>query len=171
MSKDKTLATVPSAPPQELVKVGILTSYESLPMSDSLPPVCTWQLTTVEGKAKLHQLIAGKSLVIWDECERGPVDIVISDLAASFGSWEPEDRPGELIEGPIFYLVGPGQAYHTGSALVYRAMQQLALIYGPPPWHPPVILRCERVPTRNRKMRLAVTLVGEAQGQREKVGD
>lgn len=163
MSKQKPVENVPAVVFSAPVAQTMLASYETLPLTADRQPVCTWPLTDVAGRAKLHQLIAGNTLVLWDLCEQKPIEIIVSDIAASFGSYEPEDRPGELVEGPVFYLCGPQGDYHTGGGSIFRSLQQLSLIEGAPPWHPPIILRAERCPTRSRKTRLALTFIGRSE--------
>jgi hypothetical protein len=140
--------------------VGMLSDYKVLPILPTSPPVCTWSLAETKGRARLHQCINGAGPSLWDMCEKGPYQFLVEHLAANFTSWEPEDKPGELVEGPMFYLIGPNEILHSGSDGVYLSLQQLAMLEGPPPWNPPVLLRAERAPTRNRRMRLALSFIG-----------
>ena len=148
--EDGRLAVVPT----------MLAHWSALPTKADMPPVCTWPLTTEEGRAMLHQVIAGQSVVLWDECEREPYTFRVRHLAAHYGEYEPEDRPGELVAGPILSLIGDGVVYHTSSETCFRSLQQLALLEGAPPWEPMVILQAQRLPTRNRRVRLALTYHG-----------
>jgi hypothetical protein len=151
-----TGAGVPRVP----VKTHMLHDYKQLPLTENARPLCTWPLDTTEGRAKLHQVLNQSSPSLWDMCERGSYQFRVCNLAVHFSSWEPEDRKGELVEGPMFHLVGPEETYHSGADGVFLSLQQLALLEGLPPWDPPVVLRAERVPTRNRRMRLALMFIG-----------
>jgi hypothetical protein len=142
------------------VLLGMLSDYKALPILPTSPPVCTWSLAETKGRARLHQCINGAGPSLWDMCEKGPYQFLVEHLAANFTSWEPEDRPGELVEGPMFYLIGPNEILHSGSDGVYLSLQQLAMLEGAPPWNPPVVMRAERAPTRNRRMRLALSFIG-----------
>jgi hypothetical protein len=138
----------------------IVSTYDQLPQSMTSKPVCTWPLDTVWGRALLHQTIVGKNDSIWDACEKGPMEFRVQHLAAHYGEFESEESPGEIVAGPKISIVGPGGAYHTGSQWVWDSLRQLALIEGPPPWDPPVVLRAERLLTRNRRTRMALVYVG-----------
>ena len=142
---------------------GILAHYSNLPVAADNVPVCTWPLDAIEGRVLLHRIINGLSLAIWDMCEKDSCLIQVTHLAACFREYESEDKPGEVISGPLIYLVGPKGTYHTGSEMVFRSLQELAKIEGPPPWNPAVVLQAERVPTRNRRTRIALTLVGRGE--------
>jgi hypothetical protein len=151
------------APPLNLPAVvraaGFLVSYEALPSTIDAPAICTWPLDTTKGRARLHQTINGKSMSLWDLCESGPFTFEVTDLAAHFASYESEDKPGEVIEGPRICMIGPKGVYQSGSEYVFRALQELAKLEGLPPWNPSVVLCATRVPTRNKRTRMALELI------------
>lgn len=137
-----------------------IASYSNLPQTPADKPICTWDLSTTEGRARLHQVISGESYSLWDSCESGELLITVSDMAAHFSSFQPQDGDGELVAGPMLTLIGPNRSYHSGSANVYESLRQLMLLEGPPPWNPPVRLRISRAPTRNKRTRCVVAYIG-----------
>lgn len=138
----------------------MLANYDNLPITAGKRPVCTWSLDTVEGRAKLHQCTQGGSFVLWDRIVTEPFQFEVTHLAASFSEWEKDEKTGELVSGPMIYLLGPTGIWHSSSEMVYRSLQELALLEGLPPWEPAVILQAERVPTRNKNVRIALTMIG-----------
>src|ERR1700730_10560714 len=103
-----------------------LANYSALPSTIDAPAICTWSLADVKGRAKLHQAINGKSVTLWDMCEQGPFAFEVTDLAAHFASYESEDKPGEIVEGPRICMIGPKGVYQSGSEYVFRALPALA---------------------------------------------
>lgn len=158
--------TAPSAiDPKPLAPVSrSIAVYEDLPHTVADRPICSWPLDTVEGRARLHQVISGTSSVLWDQCESAPLEILITDLAAHYSSWESAENPGELIAGPMLTMIGPSGQWHTGSDAVYESLRQLMMLEGPPPWNPALWLRVSRAPTRNKRMRMAVVYLGYDHG-------
>lgn len=146
--------------PSTAIVVCPFTRYDLLPQEETARPICSWPIDTAAGRARLHQVIAGTSETLWDWCSLEPVELRITDLAAHFTSWSPEDRPDEVVAGPMLSLVGPDGIYHTCSPSVHESLKQIILLEGPPPWNPAVVVRVERAQTRSKRTRLCVTLLG-----------
>jgi hypothetical protein len=150
----------PPAPIPTVIRAGgFLVAYSALPSTIDAPAICTWPLTDIKGRARLHQAINGKSHTLWDCCENGPFVFEVTHLAANFGQFESEDRPGEIIEGPRIMMIGPKGVFGSGSEYTFRALQELAKLEGLPPWNPPVVLCATRLPTRNKRTRMALELI------------
>lgn len=141
------------------IPANFLASRELVPVSAGMPAVCTWPLTESKGRARLHQVLQGAGPTLWDLCEHGSFRFVCNNLAAAFREFESEDKPGELIQGPMYFLVGPVMTYHSGSEGIFDSLMDLALLEGYPPWEPGVILQAERVPTRRKRTRMALTFI------------
>lgn len=137
----------------------MLASYSALPSVEGSLAVWTYPLITQDDRIALHRMITTPSPSLWDLTADGPIQFACFGLAAHFGEHESEDRPGELIQGPILTLIGPKVCYHTGSKYVFRSLQQLASLLGPAPWDPPVILEARRYTSRNRRVYQSISCV------------
>jgi len=134
--------------------------YDLLPHTPDASPMCTWPLDTEAGCVKLHAVMQGGGITLWDVIGVNPITITVDHLAAHYGEFESESRPGEMVKGPIISLLGPMGTWHTNSEWVWLSIIQLIQLIGPPPWLPPVILRAERMTTRKRNVRMALTFIG-----------
>jgi len=141
---------------------GLLSHWSLLPHNDGLPALATWDITTNEGKERLAIALTKPSKTLWDLCEEKPIEIEIDELTACYGEFESEDKPGELVTGPIITLLGPAGAFHTGSEYAFRSLRQIANVIGPPPWHPSIRVTASRLTSRKRRAYLHLQYIGRS---------
>jgi len=141
---------------------GLLAHWSLLPHKDNLPALATWDITTREGKERLAVALTAPSKTLWHMCEEKPVEIEVDELVACYGEFESEDKPGELVTGPILTLLGPAGAFHTGSEYAFRSLRQIANVIGPPPWHPSIRLTASRLTSRKRRAYLHLQYAGRS---------
>jgi len=141
---------------------GLLAHWSLLPHQDGLPALATWDITTKEGKERLAVALTARSVTLWDLCEEKPVEIEVGELTACYGEFESEDKPGELVTGPILTLIGPAGAFHTCSEFAFRSLQQIANVIGQPPWHPSIRVMVSRLTSRKRRAYLHLQYVGRS---------
>jgi hypothetical protein len=139
---------------------GILAHWSALPQSESAPVLATWDVTTTAGKNRLAIAITAPAESLWDMCENGNFKFEVDDIVVTFDEYESEERPGEIISGPVLTLFSPRGRYRTGSQPAFRALQRIAASIGQPPWNPPVQCEALRRGSRNRKIYLHIQYLG-----------
>jgi len=142
---------------------GILAHWSALPQNESAPVLATWDITTVAGKNRLAVALTAPAETLWDMCEKGNFNFEVDDIAVTFEEYESEEKPGEIISGPVLTLFSPSGRYRTGSEPAFRALQRIAQAIGQPPWHPPIQCIALRRFSRNRKSYLHIQYLGRSE--------
>jgi hypothetical protein len=141
-------------------KSGQLIRFDQLPTHTTDMPLCSWPLTTIESRVKLHNIMSGMSFVLWDECQDKVFTFAATDIVVAFEEREDPEEPGTIVGKPTYYFIGPKGTYRTRSGLTHDSLTKLIAFEGPPPWNPPIIFSAYVGKTRSKNRCQCLTYVG-----------